>query len=289
MGLEVVVNLREEMYAGLDQIQDKEFDVFTALLTIFNKYKLRYFVTGGTVLGANFYQNFIPYDDDIDVALVREDYNKFIEMLYHELPKEYRVKHYTLDSNFKYTIIRVENTSIDITEVSDPKQKISHPSIDIAPLDGTPSGNISKRFFFARLLVLRGILTGCYADSINMNKDRSIKDKVLIHSLKIGGRIFKSVVNPTNVKRRIDKILSQHSFDNSPLIGTYMGAYRSKEMLPKWVWGNGKQYKFRNLTITGPENTEAYIKLLYGGFRELTDDEAFKARHYVIKERAKTK
>ncbi|QAA30017.1 hypothetical protein C0682_05070 [Lactiplantibacillus plantarum] len=68
------------MYAGLDQIQDKEFDVFTALLNIFNKNKLRYFVTGGTVLGANFYQNFIPYDDDIDVALVREDYNKFIEM-----------------------------------------------------------------------------------------------------------------------------------------------------------------------------------------------------------------
>ncbi|WNW16753.1 LicD family protein [Lactiplantibacillus plantarum] len=223
-----MVNLREEMYAGLDQIQDKEFDVFTALLNIFNKNKLRYFVTGGTVLGANFYQNFIPYDDDIDVALVREDYNKFIEILYHELPEEYRVQHYTLNSDFKYTIVRVENTSIDITEVSDPDQKISHPSIDIAPLDGTPSGNISRKFFFARLLILRGVLTGCYANSINMNKDRSVKDKVLIHSLKIGGRIFKLIVNPTKVKQRIDKILSRHSFDSSPLIGTYMGAYRSK-------------------------------------------------------------
>ena len=286
MGLETVVNLREN---GLDQIQNKEFDVFNALLSIFNKHDLHYFVTGGTVLGANFYQNFIPYDDDIDVALVREDYNKFIQTLYRELPSEYRVQHYSLDSSFKYTIIRVENTSIDIVEVSDPKQKVSHPCIDIAPLDGTPNGKLQRRFFYLRLLLLRGLLTGCYADSINMNKDRSIKDKILIKMLKVSGKVIRLVFNPTKIKKRIDRILSKYKFDDSPFIGTYMGAYRDKEMLPKYVWGNGKHYSFRNLQVTGPEDTDAYIKLLYGGFRELTDDEAFKARHYIIKERAKIK
>lgn len=278
-----MVEKQSALYSGLKDIQAKEFDVFQALLMLFEKYHLKYFITGGTVLGARYYKDFIPYDDDIDVCLSRKDYNLFLKKLYKEIPSPYLVEHYSLDEMFKYTIIRVENTSIDITEVSDPEKKVSHPSIDIAPLDGVPTNLLLRKLYFTRLLVLRGILTAYYSESINPNKDRSFKEKALISFLRMSGKVSKKLINPTKVKTSIDKILSKYDCQTSVLAGTYMGAYRDREMIPSKIWGRGKRYEFRGIKVRGPEDIEKYIKTVYGGFKELNETEAMKARHYVIR------
>ncbi|AWZ46829.1 LicD family protein [Latilactobacillus sakei] len=267
---------------GLKDIQDKEYEVLIELLKVFEKNNLNYTITGGTVLGANYYKDFIPYDDDIDLSMPREDYTRFLSSIYTEMPAEYRVKHYTLDEEFKYTIIRVENTSIDIMEVSDPAQKISHPSIDIAPLDGTPNNPFLRKVFFYKLLFYRSLLSWHYASSINMLKQRSISQKFLIKVLKLSKPVG-SKINPQTIKYKIDNNLSKYSIENSLFAGTYMGAYKDKEMIPTEIWGSLKKYPFREIEVNGPEDTECYIKTVYGGFRELSEEEAFSARHYILK------
>lgn len=64
-----------------------QMEVLQIVADICKKYGLQYFAAGGTLIGAVRHQGFIPWDDDIDIGLKREDYNKLIEVLPRELPR----------------------------------------------------------------------------------------------------------------------------------------------------------------------------------------------------------
>lgn len=89
LGLDEECSPAYRVSARMQRIWKVQFDllrVFTALCT---KYHLRYFMIYGTLLGAVRHENFIPWDDDVDVALPREDYNKLIEAAQKELSDPY--------------------------------------------------------------------------------------------------------------------------------------------------------------------------------------------------------
>ncbi|NBA11174.1 LicD family protein [Weissella confusa] len=270
--------------SGLAEIQQKELDVLAEILRIFHEHDLGYFVTGGTVLGAKYYKDFIPYDDDIDIAMPRGDYDKFLNLAAHNLKQGFNIKHYSLDSAFKYTIIRVENENIDIYELSDPEKKVAHPSIDIAPLDGTPKSKLGQFIFFKKLSVLRALLSWHYADSINLNHKRSKKELIMIKAVQLFAPIGK-LFSPAKIKEVIDLTLKHYPVEKSDRVGTYMGAYKEREMISSDIWGEGKIMQFNEFKVNGPSKVDEYIKVMYGEFRELSDEEALNMRHYILSEK----
>lgn len=64
-----------------------QLDMVKIFIDICDKYKLKYFAAGGTLIGAIRHNGFIPWDDDIDLMMPREDYEKFIKVAKEELKK----------------------------------------------------------------------------------------------------------------------------------------------------------------------------------------------------------
>lgn len=62
----------------IKKLKEIELEIFRHFIEICNENSLKYFVVGGTALGAVRHKGFIPWDDDIDVALPRGDYEKFL-------------------------------------------------------------------------------------------------------------------------------------------------------------------------------------------------------------------
>ena len=117
-------------------VQKKEVELLKIFSDICEKNNLTYYALGGTLLGAIRHGGFIPWDDDMDLGMPREDYDKFIKIADKELPEHILLKTHT--DNLGNTSIR-DNATVVTFGTTD-----CNPFLDIFPLDGFPDKGFSK-------------------------------------------------------------------------------------------------------------------------------------------------
>ena len=123
--------LHEEIMVILDQV-----------VAICNRYHLKYYLIGGTLLGAVRHQGFIPWDDDLDIVMPRADFDLFINEYAKELPSPYTVKWINTDPNYFQVFAKVCNEKTLFAEMlGDEKLTNTGIFIDIFPLDEVKGRN----------------------------------------------------------------------------------------------------------------------------------------------------
>jgi len=80
--------------ASLNEVQDLIYDIFVEYDRICRKHNIKYSMEGGTLLGAVKYRDYVPWDDDIDVIMLRSEYEKFLKVALTELNKDFFLQSY---------------------------------------------------------------------------------------------------------------------------------------------------------------------------------------------------
>lgn len=121
-----------------------ELDLLSETERVCKKYNLTYWANGGTMLGAVRHHGFIPWDDDIDIMMPREDYNKFCEVANKEFSEPYFLQtEYSDPSSFR-THAQLRNsatTGILMSEIKLNRKFNQGVFLDIFPLDRVPDNN----------------------------------------------------------------------------------------------------------------------------------------------------
>ncbi|MBO4899337.1 MAG: LicD family protein [Lachnospiraceae bacterium] len=116
-------------------------DIVKEIGDICAKYNIRWFIDSGTLLGAVREHGFIPWDDDMDIILLRQDYERFIRIIPNELPEGWVLKNTRHDDEHGEAVLRVCNTDnnfIDMNELSRYHGCPYQVGIDIFALDNVP-------------------------------------------------------------------------------------------------------------------------------------------------------
>lgn len=127
----------------LEQHQQILYEILYMVDDFCKEHNIKYFLVGGSLLGAVRHQGIIPWDDDIDIAMIRDEYERFIELFNEFPPKGYRILYYN-NCNYFLPFVKMEKVG---TESIDKgfwmKGKEVGTAIDIFPYDGCP-GNIEQ-------------------------------------------------------------------------------------------------------------------------------------------------
>ena len=169
--------LRKAQLIMLDMLI--EFDA------ICKTHQLQYWLDSGTLLGAVRHQGFIPWDDDIDLSMPLEDYNKFLKIASSELSSEIFFQTSQTDKNFKFDYIKLRSNKANIVEFHEKDKQIKYHQgvfVDIFPMLTIDNTEENKKLYDSTLKEIRNVSsTGLHTPN---GKDDPVKRSALVASLK---------------------------------------------------------------------------------------------------------
>lgn len=261
---------------NLRELQLKSLEMGKYFVYFCEENKLLCYLCGGGAIGSLRHSGFIPWDDDLDFFMPREDYEK-LALLWNEKAntKKYslvKANENLVDHNLFITIRDNDTTAIK------PYQKgldISHGvALDIIPLDGCPSGDYQRKF-----QLMWGLIYSLFCAQVLPEKHGGFKKKVS----KILLSIFKSKKIRYKIWKIAEKKMTKYKFKDSDYITELCsGPYYMKKKYKK-EWFIDKIYvDFEDTKMPIPIGYDGYLKTAFGDYMTLPPKEKQLPHHDLL-------
>lgn len=248
-------------------LQEKEIDMVKKLVQICEKYDLKYFMAGGTFLGAVRHKGFIPWDDDIDLGMYRGDYERFLKIAEKELEFPYKIQTYQNCAAHHYYFSHIVDMRYKVRRLGSLDKREEYIWIDIFPYDGLPDG-VRGNLIYLQLLFYRFCYHMAYFEKINIARnDRAVWQKIILQLLKIIYKVCKFDKNKW--REKIDILLKKQDIEKCGKIMSFMGVKLQREIFPRKVYDNLVDYQFEDMDLKGPSDYDRVLKQMYGDYMSL--------------------
>lgn len=244
--------------------------IFKEFAKICERHSLKYYAAYGTCLGAVRHNGFIPWDDDFDVMMPRPDYERLKCILDSELPANYRFTDWSNSVGLApLTFGKIQNCSKDSVVALEKKLGYVLSQgvyIDIFPLDGIPQNKIKLSW-----LKMQDILLLAAQSSLNgVFGKRSLRSWF---GRGIGLLARKTVFKASDIRGITacrDNHARRYKFEANNVCGCVYGPYGVyKDFYQYDIYGKGKSVPFEGVKIVIPDDSDAYLKGLYGDYMKL--------------------
>ena len=265
----------------MEELHSYELEALQAFIQLCDKHNLAYFVIGGTLLGAVRHHGFIPWDDDVDVAMPRKDYDKLLKLA-KELPAPLVLEDYHFTKGFRSYFAKIRNDSIEITEaLTDNKadKRVGY-LIDILPIDGTPNALPLRKLYYAKVLFLR-FLCGAANVHTGIRTSRPKWEQNVLKACR-AVKLYR-ILQIKQIYEWMDKLFHRQKVEASLYSGTITGAYKTHEIVPTAWFGIKKEpvyVTFETIQVRAPKYYKRYLHHMFGDYKELPPESERKV-HYV--------
>ena len=257
--------MRELSCEELVRLQSVEKDVLTEFSNYCSRNSLRWQVAYGSLLGAIRHKGFIPWDDDVDVAMPYEDYLKIIHEYNFNPTDGFVVQSYLNDPYHLLPWAKLRYTKIKLIEIGAVKDAINGVFIDIFPIF-----NISKNKLIQFIVSTRiRILSSCAATTV---KKSSFIKKVVIKFLSF-------FLRPRTCLKKIHKIYdrcNKRYKDSGVVFMSNVFTPLNKEWIARTV-----KTKFDEIEALIPVGYDEVLKNRYGNYMSLPSKEDRIPHHFL--------
>jgi lipopolysaccharide cholinephosphotransferase len=270
-----LISLTPEQLENLRKVQIKLLDAF---VKICDENNLIYFLVGGTALGAVRHKGYIPWDDDIDVGMPREDYERFRELAPTLLPQDMIYQSVETEPICPRYFAKIRHLNSLQLYRSSKHLKINHGIyIDIFPIDGGSNCYETAKKHMMKMLRHKQLI------GLEFYRKTTLMNPIRREALYFAAKFYKMLISRKRMIKRANKLLTKYSFQDSDYVQCLLGSYKEKEVVKKEVYVGpngatgtamfcGKKYKV-------PNDVHAYLASIFGDYMTLPPEEKRISHH----------
>lgn len=251
----------------IKKIQEIELKNLRVLKEICEKLGIEFFLYGGTLIGAVRHQGFVPWDDDLDVAMLREDYMKFVKEAPALLPRDYYLQTPYTDKKtpFFYSKLRLKGTKcIDFAYHKLNIEKGIY--VDIYPIDNMPDDDteLMRNFNRYQKIIRTYVWRQSPYPSIEF-KERNIK-RLIKNGVKYTVSVLLHLIPHRIFVKRIDQIMMRDNYKPTKRQGNYSYPEPKNLFLNITPLEDGV---FEGLSVKLPQNWDFHLTSRYGDYMKM--------------------
>ena len=263
----------------MNELQKKQLEILKEFIRVCDKHNLKYFLVGGTALGAIRHKGFIPWDDDIDVGMPRDDYDKYIELQNEYEGTPYFIQTWKSDPHYTYNFAKLRDSSTTFIENFYKNHRINHGVwIDIFPIDGMSkemkpreklAGRVKRIWFNVYLAYLPGLFR-------HIRKEMFFKDL----GLNIVAGLFYIFDIAHYRNKHIDRLVKRIPLSEAVQAGNHFGFNMKKEAMPVEMFKEFVKVPFEDIEAYVLKDHDKYLTYLYGDYMKLPPADKQVGHHY---------
>lgn len=257
----------------LEKLKKLELMILKEVSAICDKHNIDYYIYAGTALGAVRHKGFIPWDDDVDIAVFRKDYEKLLKILDNELNSKFYL--ITMKKQ-EECFFHISKVCLKGTKFEDWWAKqVSFDEgiyIDIFPLDNIPKSKFKRLIYHYKCNLINHILMNA---TVHINTGSTFRDLghnvlyKLLNNIPISKRYWKS---------RYHKILTKYENTETEYVTSYFSqiscqTFGKYGFFLKSDFSPSKRIEFEDLYVSSPKNVDAILKEYYGDYMKLPPKE----------------
>ena len=259
----------------INLLRKKELYILKTFIEVCQNLNIRYFICQGTLLGAVRHHGFIPWDDDIDVGMLREDYEIFISKGQKLMPPNYFIQTYDTDPAYPHGFAKIRNSNTAFVETTCRNLPINHGIyIDIFPFDYYPDSRIKRFFYDCKKFWIRYRIRCTLYDPME-------EKKFLKNNLRKAAKIISKVIYPS-VDRAKD---IQEQLYKSVRKGKYRinngSPWGKRECIPAEWLDTLVTLNFEGIEVKAPYAYHEYLTHVYGNYKSLPPPEKRISHHFI--------
>ena len=245
------------------QIQQIALEILKYVDKFCRKNNIKYSICGGTLLGAIRHKGFIPWDDDIDIMMPRNEYERFLKLMDNEYKEgnKYKCLHYGKDfPDYYYTFAKVVDLDTHLIESTLINNKDLGIYIDVFPVDGIPYKKAAKiarkAHHYNRMIALSNMTK---VDNTGITKVKYLIKKLLLAPYaKLFGRDY--------WLKKHDQYVKSFPLEKYEYGNLYSGSIGIKEMFPKNFFDEIIEVDFEGNKLLAIKEYVKYLEHTYGDY-----------------------
>lgn len=250
----------------LDRIHSEILTIMDEVVRVCNENNLQYYLIGGTLLGAVRHKGFIPWDDDLDIAMPRDDFNKFVKICPESLRFPFKLQWITTNEKYRHLYAKVENVKTVFYEGLQYEENV-FPGVfvDIFPLDETNGYN--KKVAIRKAIIRK--LATMMGMKLNIGMVKGIRKLIL------------RCLSTKMINKLACLLMTMNNGTNSDYYTNFASQYNAKrQTIKKACYGEGILLSFEDRVYNAPVDFETVLTSIFGSDYMQIPPEKKRRSHY---------